>query len=240
MGKYADTTITCSQCGKGFMFTEDEQEFYKTKGYTPPLRCKRCRTIKRQQNGCSQCGNNIVDGSPVYCAACQIGLQLEFEAKTRGLKKAIEEANTKICSLENENAIRLAEINQKLRSTQDEKDRLQAEVRLQINLVEAEKAKMAESLRQNEQTIAALQQDLNNSANELQKALKWRSNLDYLEPILNSLIEKSNTLERNQDSLKEVVLQVIERTEGNHKGVGIPEAIKGLLRLNRRSQAPGG
>ena len=223
-----------------FVFSEDEQEFYKTKGYTPPLRCKRCRTIKKQQNGCSQCGNNIVDGSPVYCAACQIDIQLDFETKTRGLRKTIEEANTKIHSLENEHATNLAEINQQLSSAQAEKDSLQTEIRLQMNLFEAEKSKMAESLRQNEQKIAGLQQNLSNSANELQKALKWRSNLDYLEPILNSLMEKSNALERNQESLKEVVLQVIERIVESHKSSSIPEAIRGLLRLNHRSQAHGG
>ena len=36
----ADKTIVCKDCGKEFVFTEGEQEFYKEKGFeNDPVRC---------------------------------------------------------------------------------------------------------------------------------------------------------------------------------------------------------
>src|SRR5439155_11757291 len=41
---YADKTLTCRDCGRGFAFTRGEQEFYATRGFTnEPGRCPDCR-----------------------------------------------------------------------------------------------------------------------------------------------------------------------------------------------------
>ena len=43
----ADKTLTCKDCGKEFVFTEGEQEFYKEKGFeNEPQRCAECRRQK--------------------------------------------------------------------------------------------------------------------------------------------------------------------------------------------------
>lgn len=43
-----DKTIVCKDCGKEFIFTVGEQEFYKEKGFTnEPVRCKECRDKKK-------------------------------------------------------------------------------------------------------------------------------------------------------------------------------------------------
>ncbi len=40
----ADKTIVCKDCGKEFVFSEGEQEFYKEKGFeNDPVRCPDCR-----------------------------------------------------------------------------------------------------------------------------------------------------------------------------------------------------
>ena len=50
-----DKTITCKDCGAEFPFTEEEQRFYKEKGFdNEPQRCKTCRMARKQQRG----GNN--------------------------------------------------------------------------------------------------------------------------------------------------------------------------------------
>jgi CxxC-x17-CxxC domain-containing protein len=36
----ADKTLTCSDCGMEFAFTEREQEFYAEKGFSEPRRCR--------------------------------------------------------------------------------------------------------------------------------------------------------------------------------------------------------
>lgn len=43
------TDIVCTVCGTGFPFTEEEQEFYDSKGFAPPKKCKPCRTAAKQQ-----------------------------------------------------------------------------------------------------------------------------------------------------------------------------------------------
>ncbi len=44
----SDKTIACQDCGKEFVFTVREQEFYNEKGFTnEPKRCKDCRNARK-------------------------------------------------------------------------------------------------------------------------------------------------------------------------------------------------
>ena len=46
-----DRTLVCKDCGKEFIFTVGEQEFYKEKGFeNDPVRCADCRRARKQQN----------------------------------------------------------------------------------------------------------------------------------------------------------------------------------------------
>lgn len=50
MEELQDKTITCIDCGKEFIFTVNDQQFYKEKGFTnEPKRCKECRARKKQE-----------------------------------------------------------------------------------------------------------------------------------------------------------------------------------------------
>ena len=40
---YEDKKIVCSNCGAEFVFTAGEQEFYASRGFTEPKKCKECR-----------------------------------------------------------------------------------------------------------------------------------------------------------------------------------------------------
>lgn len=43
-----DKKIICKDCGKEFVFTVGEQEFYKEHNFTnDPVRCKECRDKKK-------------------------------------------------------------------------------------------------------------------------------------------------------------------------------------------------
>lgn len=45
-----DKTLVCKDCGKEFIFTVGEQEFYKEKGFNnEPVRCSSCRRARKQQ-----------------------------------------------------------------------------------------------------------------------------------------------------------------------------------------------
>lgn len=44
-----DKEIKCVDCGKDFLFTSGEQEYYAEKKFSEPKRCKHCRDLKKLQ-----------------------------------------------------------------------------------------------------------------------------------------------------------------------------------------------
>jgi len=83
---YQDKTLTCKECGKEFVFTAGEQEFYAEKGFTnEPQRCKDCRQARKKAGHpertmftavCASCGREARvpfqphEDRPVYCSEC--------------------------------------------------------------------------------------------------------------------------------------------------------------------------
>lgn len=83
---FEDKTLTCVECGKEFVFSAGEQEFYAEKKYqNEPKRCKECRMVKKNAARaprelfvavCSQCGGEArvpfepSGDRPVYCSDC--------------------------------------------------------------------------------------------------------------------------------------------------------------------------
>ena len=83
---YEDKTLICKECGKEFVFTAGEQEFYAARGLeNEPQRCKECRDAKKAARRaarkmypavCSDCGKETSvpfepkEGRPVYCSEC--------------------------------------------------------------------------------------------------------------------------------------------------------------------------
>ncbi len=64
-----DKTLTCKDCGKQFVWTAGEQQFYQDKGFTnPPSRCPEDRKLKKMQ------GNDSMGGArqdyPITCSNC--------------------------------------------------------------------------------------------------------------------------------------------------------------------------
>lgn len=63
---YEDKDMTCRDCGKTFVWTAGEQEFYASKGFdNPPSRCPDCRKNRKQERQgervlttitCKKCG----------------------------------------------------------------------------------------------------------------------------------------------------------------------------------------
>ncbi|MCE5313517.1 MAG: zinc-ribbon domain-containing protein [Armatimonadota bacterium] len=44
-----DKEIKCKDCGQNFIFTAGEQEFFQSRGFSEPIRCKSCREIRKSQ-----------------------------------------------------------------------------------------------------------------------------------------------------------------------------------------------
>ena len=45
---FVDKEIICKSCGKTFIFTVEEQQFYKERHLTEPKRCKECAKARRK------------------------------------------------------------------------------------------------------------------------------------------------------------------------------------------------
>lgn len=86
----ADKKLVCRDCGKEFIFTTGEQEFYASRGLQhEPSRCLECRTTRRRERRggsdqprqmftavCADCGAETSvpfepkEGRPIYCSEC--------------------------------------------------------------------------------------------------------------------------------------------------------------------------
>ena len=87
---FEDKTLVCKDCGKEFVFTAGEQEFYAEKGFqNEPTRCKACRDARKASRGgangepremyetvCAECGRPTrvpfipKNDRPIYCSEC--------------------------------------------------------------------------------------------------------------------------------------------------------------------------
>ena len=84
---YTEKSLQCSDCGKSFPFTAEEQTFFATKGFTnEPKRCAPCRTVRRTERTGNDGGSYGNQGPrqmfPVTCAQC--GKQTEVPFQPRG------------------------------------------------------------------------------------------------------------------------------------------------------------
>ncbi len=83
--------ITCTGCGSPFVFTEAEQDFYQSKGFNEPRKCKPCRdAAKQNREGGGYGGNRGGYGGGGYdrpqrtmydavCAGCGVNTQVPFQ-----------------------------------------------------------------------------------------------------------------------------------------------------------------
>ena len=93
---FADKALVCRDCGRNFVFTAGEQEFYQLKGLmNEPGRCPECRAARKAERGgggmsameprgrremhpavCAECGADTLvpflprGDKPVYCSPC--------------------------------------------------------------------------------------------------------------------------------------------------------------------------
>jgi CxxC-x17-CxxC domain-containing protein len=98
---FEDKVLVCVDCGKEFIWTAGEQEFYAERGFqNEPKRCPDCRkNRKSQRNGgangervmydavCARCGKPCKvpfqpsGDRPVYCSECFAEMKADRDAR---------------------------------------------------------------------------------------------------------------------------------------------------------------
>jgi CxxC-x17-CxxC domain-containing protein len=93
---YTDKQLVCQACGSEFAFTADEQEFFDSKGFQDPKKCKPCRDAAKQRSGGGARGGGGYGGGrsggggggygrpqrqlyDAVCAGCGIATQVPFQ-----------------------------------------------------------------------------------------------------------------------------------------------------------------
>ncbi len=84
-----DKTLTCRDCGREFIFTASEQEFFAQKGFTnEPGRCPECRAARKASSGGGYSRGGYSSGGyerreremfPAVCAQCGKDTQVPFQ-----------------------------------------------------------------------------------------------------------------------------------------------------------------
>jgi CxxC-x17-CxxC domain-containing protein len=81
----ADKQLQCTVCNADFAFTAEEQEFYESKGFQEPRKCKPCRdAAKRNRSGGGGGGGGGYGRPPrplfdAVCAGCGVQTQVPFQ-----------------------------------------------------------------------------------------------------------------------------------------------------------------
>ena len=82
------TDITCAACGTDFQFTQEEREFYESKGFQPPRKCKPCRSAAKQSRDGGYGNRGGYGGGydrpqramfDAVCASCGVNTQVPFQ-----------------------------------------------------------------------------------------------------------------------------------------------------------------
>jgi CxxC-x17-CxxC domain-containing protein len=84
----SDRTVKCATCGRNFLFTAKEQEFFMGKGFKEPRHCRECRQQRKQERDeaiAQATGQPLTSGREMFkviCAQCQRETLVPFKPIT--------------------------------------------------------------------------------------------------------------------------------------------------------------
>jgi CxxC-x17-CxxC domain-containing protein len=86
---FTDKTLTCVECGRQFLFSADDQEFFTSRGYLEPKRCRTCRANRRMDRDGGQARPEGAAAPPraprqmfdAVCANCGRETQVPFQPR---------------------------------------------------------------------------------------------------------------------------------------------------------------
>jgi len=227
----AGVKLTCRDCGRQFLFTEGEHEFYERMGFNHPSRCRDCRSIKEKQNGhlnCTECGVKLQNGASVYCEQCLRSLQLvHFSCSQCG---ATQGDDTLVyCAT----CFKKAQLDAERQIEKYKKAASAAESKLQAAESGNEELQMA--LYEAKQRIAELELKAENLNQDLEKAYHFQVASGWLKPALNDLAERLKALEQTERETSTSLAAAIHKVQAICRDTSLWQVMKRSLKL-RRSQ----
>jgi CxxC-x17-CxxC domain-containing protein len=86
--EFSDRTVKCATCGRDFLFTTKEQEFFVGKGFKEPRHCRECRQQRKHERDeavAQATGQPLPAGREMFkviCATCQRETLVPFKPIT--------------------------------------------------------------------------------------------------------------------------------------------------------------
>lgn len=208
MTKNADTEFTCRQCGRKFVFTKAEQEFYEQKDFRPPRRCSNCRRTKEKQLHrivCGGCGTELKESVAILCASCR---EVELEQMTKQSQKAASDAQAELIIAESQKA----ELAESLR----QKEQMVAELEMKVSSLS--------------QKASNLGHKINTLSQDLEKAHQFDASIAWIQSSLNRVAEHLEALEQGQHLIKQRMLDVVRIVHEKYENISFLEIIKRRLK----------
>jgi chromosome segregation ATPase len=233
--------LTCRQCGAQFEFTAGEQEFYKSKGFSYPSHCPRCRSIKQkqaQQLVCSQCENIIDKRSSVYCTSCLASVHLDFELNAKQNEKALNELQTKMQAIESQKSKLMESLKHKEYLVPDLQRKIDVcnknihnleEVRSKLSLSESKNVELNDLIRNKDAMLVQIGSKASDLKQELEQMRELHVELDGLQPALQNMTDRLGNLENGQTMINQRMLQIVQRMHEMYEHTGLWEIIKRSL-----------
>ena len=237
-----DKNLICRQCGREFVFTKGEQEFYQRKGLTLPSHCPECRRTKLIQPQpliCSQCATELEKDASICCTACLATVHLQSELDIKQSQNAVDEVQSKLRNSESEKANLAEALRQKERLITQLKEDTDAlcrdlaeanEAQSKLLAAESREAELAQSLNQKEQLIVELENRVRSLRQELEKVRQFHADLQWIHPVVNVMGKKLEALERGQNRTNQRMLQLVEKIHELHENTGLLGTIRSALR----------
>lgn len=232
MVSYNDIKLTCRECGRQFVFSEGEQQFYEQMGFNPPTRCRPCRSNREKQvqvNSCIKCGMELPRGTAVYCATCFKSSSVE--------KPACAECGT---SQEREAPIYCESCLKKFQLEAERKvEKIKKEAGVaqsKLELAEIRNRELERSLCEARQQVADLEIKMGNLNQDLDRLQQFYAGNSWIRPALDNIVERLRPLEQ----LEQQTATLVHRLNGNgHNGHSLFGALKRLVLVRGKSITEG-
>jgi ribosomal protein L37E len=225
----AGTRLTCRECGRQFIFTEGEQEFYDQRGLMPPARCKECRSKKEKppyNSTCSECGARLEKVTSVYCESCASNTQ---PAHITCSKCGLE--SDQVAPVYCESCVRNLQLDseRKIKKIQ----RVASATQAKLQTVESRNEDLQKSLYEMKQCVAELELRVKNLNQDLEKANQFYVASGWLQPTLDNLVERLKALEQVQREGNQKVSVAIQQIRERYENISLWEVIRHSLLPSR-------
>lgn len=226
-----DKNLTCRKCGKEFLFSKGEQEFYQQKGLNLPTHCPECRQIRqinRKPLVCAKCKTELEKDTDIFCTACLASVYLESELALKQKQKAVEEVQSKLQKSEaqgDELKALLGEAQSKLQHSKSHNEELDTSLSEKTDLITT----LESSLNDKERLLAELDKERHNISQELESVRQFHGDLQWIHPAMDRLQERLDSLEYGQNKINQRMVQIVEKMQEIYNRRGFLESIKRIF-----------